>query len=80
MCSTIPRETAVEAYEVFDKAGIPVLSSPSNVALAAAALATFSEMRGLAASCTDIEAIGEPVELPQSHGALSETQSKALHS
>ena len=78
VCSTIPRETALEAYAVFEQAGIPVLSSPSNVALAAAALATFSEMRAQASNAAELAVKAQPLELPQSHGALSETQSKAL--
>lgn len=78
MCSTIPREAAADAYDVFENAGIPVLSSPSSVAKAAAALAEFSEKRANASNAIDTVISGHAIELPQSHGALSETASKEL--
>lgn len=76
--SSVPRETAAEAFAIFEQAGIPVLTSPPNVAKAAATLADFAAARPNASYAGDIDAGRQPIELPGSHGALGETDSKDL--
>lgn len=76
--SAVPRENAAKAFDIFEQAGIPVLSSPPNVALVAATLADFAELRRHAASDMDLPAVWVPVSLPSAGGPLSETTSKDI--
>lgn len=76
--SAVPRETASEAFDVLAQAGIPVLTSPPNVAKAAAALADFAAGRQHASSTAETSATAQAIVLPESRGTLSERDSKAL--
>ena len=76
--SSVPRETAAEAFDVLDAAGIPVLTSPPNVARGAAALAGFFERCESAGRGNAEVPVQQSPVLPQQGGALSEFDSKTL--
>lgn len=76
--SSVPRDTASEAFDVLDAAHIPVFTSPTNVARAAAALAEFAAYREKPPSAADVFQPAAPWVLPTARGALNEKDSKAL--
>ncbi|MBI3937310.1 MAG: acetate--CoA ligase family protein [Betaproteobacteria bacterium] len=77
--SSVPRDTAEEACRLLEEAGIPILSSPANVACAAAATAAYVETRErLARPAPNAKRQSTPPELPAAPGALSEVDSKRL--
>lgn len=78
--SSVPRDTAKDAYQLLEEARIPVLSSPTHVARAAALTAAYVEARARHMPPTAGGAVqpARPLELPAGAGALSEVASKAL--
>lgn len=75
--SSVPREVAQDAFETYDRAGIPIFVSPTRMARAAAVLADYAEARRrVPVSETDLPS--PVVNLPAQQGALDEAASKAL--
>ncbi|MBI3067896.1 MAG: acetate--CoA ligase family protein [Betaproteobacteria bacterium] len=77
--SSVPRETAAEAFRLLDEAHIPILPSPTRVARAAAVTAAYVEMRDrLSRPAAEATRHLTPPDLPAGRGALNETESKKL--
>ncbi len=76
--SSVPREAAAEAFEILSAANIPVLSSPTNTAMAAAALADFAAARQEPPNAGEVIATRVMPVLPDGPATLSEHQSKTL--
>lgn len=76
--SSVPRDNAAEAFDVLAAAGIPVLTSPPNVALGASRLAEFMEKRSRVAVATPAPPDKVLPALPTAPGTLTESDSKAL--
>ncbi len=76
--SSVPRATAAEAFNVLDAAYIPVFTSPSNVARAAAAMADFAASREKPSHSIEASRTITRFVLPETKGTLNEKDSKAL--
>ncbi|OWT60305.1 acetate--CoA ligase family protein [Candidimonas nitroreducens] len=84
--SSAPPSEVGAALQMLDEAGIPVFPSPARAARALAALAAYHERRadiaaeaGRQAQQASAQNIGAALDsIVQSHGSLSEAQSKAI--
>lgn len=73
------RRSAVEAYEILESAGIPIIPTPVRAADAAAALWRFARMRAAPREAdAPAETAALAVTLPETGGALDEKASKDL--